>query len=56
MVRKVGFEPTRLSALASKTSVAAITPLAHWLVPRVGIEPTLSQLSIECLEVYKASP
>ena len=29
MVGKEGLEPSRISALASKTSVATITPLAH---------------------------
>ena len=42
LVPKVGVEPTRLSALVSKTSVAAVTPLGHIkLVKVVGIEPTL---------------
>lgn len=31
-------------------------PLLRMLVPEVGIEPTFSQLSIECLRVYKALP
>jgi len=50
MVRKVGLEPTRLSALASKTSVATITPLAHFMVGTAGIEPAYTALSRQGLK------
>ena len=32
LVPQVGLEPTRLSALASKTSVATITPPGHFTI------------------------
>jgi hypothetical protein len=37
-----GFEPSRLTALASKASVAASYTSRAWLVVPVGIEPTTS--------------
>ena len=43
MVRKERLELSILSALASKTSVYTIPPLAH-LVAEVGFEPTISWL------------
>ena len=34
-----GFEPSRLSTLIPKTSAATITPPAHNLVGKTGVEP-----------------
>lgn len=56
LVGKERLELSILAATASKTVVYSIPPLPHFLVPEVGIEPTFSQLSIECLRVYKALP
>jgi hypothetical protein len=48
-VPQVGLEPTRISPLASKTSVATITPPGQkLLVPDVGIELTTYRLQGGC--------
>ena len=54
MVLETGLEPARLTALASKASVAAITPLEH-LVGSAGLEPARARaheiLSLGCLPI-----
>ena len=60
LVPQVGLEPTRLSALASKTSVATITPpgqktykntlslMCFYMVPNVWFEQTTYRLQGDC--------
>ena len=43
MVPQVGLEPTRISPLASKTSVATITPPGQKLAEGNGIEPLIAE-------------